>query len=115
MPPSEIGTGGFLHDEKGKLSMSRALLLTQLVVVNVAGVVEGGDWLTLPGEWWALQAGLLIALVAWAGGRAGLQYLGPQVAGVVRAVASVKKAAGRKTPEHDEEDLEWVASKKPSS
>lgn len=117
MPRGELGTGGFLHDENGKLSMARVLLLYVVVRLDALAVLDAArPALDLPVEWWAVQGGLLIALVAWAGGPRGLQYLGGQVGKVARAVAeTVKRAAGRKTPDHEREDEQWTASRSRSS
>ncbi len=83
-----LSTGGFLHDEAGSLSMARLLLAAVVpfdmwvVWFDITTTAEGS------GVAYGLLGSLTVALIAWAGGPRGLKYLGGQVAGVARGIAS---------------------------
>lgn len=87
-----------LRDEQGGLSMSRTLLLCQLVYVDILAALGAVGAVVLSGQWWTFQGTLVIGLVAWAAGPRGLQYLGPQLGNIGRAIAS---APGRLTGTDD--------------
>ena len=90
----------FLDDEQGHRSMARLALVAELVYVWLLGLLDISPRIEVPGPVWVLHGSLIIALIAWAGGPRGLQYLGPQVAKTGAAVATaVKRAMARKTPE----------------
>lgn len=86
-----------LRDEQGKGSMFRALLVAQLVWVDIAGLLDGiyGDGFSFPGEWWVIQGGLLLALIAGAGGPRIAQYVAPQIGRTAQAVAKAVRAKAR--------------------
>ena len=73
----------FLSDEQGKPSLSRTLLLFQLIYVDVTATVSALWGVRPEPEWWGYNGALAIALVAWAAGPRGLQYLGPVVGQMV--------------------------------
>ena len=86
----------FLRDEKGKLSAARVLLTATLVFafgVIYRDAADPGFRVAL--EAWGLLAGLLIALVAWAAGPRGLEYLGPQVSKLATAVTARLRGTDR--------------------
>jgi hypothetical protein len=72
---------GLISDEKGKISLSRVILACQLAYVN---------WYAIAYEpteaWWSFQGALCIALVAWAAGPRGLEYLAPRVTDLAKAL-----------------------------
>lgn len=80
------------QDEQGKTSSARvafwATLIFTLVLIAADSVTTA---VVVPEPAYALLAGLLIALAAWAGGPRALQYLGPQVGRVASAVARARR------------------------
>lgn len=83
----------FLTDEQGKLSLSRILLLAQLVYVDVSSAVAAFTLsVVLTGEWWVYQSTLTVGLIAWAAGPRGLQYIGPVLGQITGGMAN---AVGR--------------------
>lgn len=92
----------FLKDEQGKLSLSRVLLLAQILYVDVAITLAVLlPTVRLTAEWWAYQGTLSIALIAWAAGPRGLQYLGPTVRDVGKSITA--KMTGTDNPRRDDE------------
>lgn len=83
-----------LRDERGKTSMARTLLVVEVIHVLAMGVLGAVGAVWLSPSWWAFQGPVTIALVAWAAGPRGLQYLGPQLGNVARGIAA---AASRHT------------------
>jgi hypothetical protein len=81
-----------LSDEQGKGSTARAgfwaALAETLVIIPLDATVPGFD---VPTEAYALLGSVIIACAAWAGGRAAMQYLGPQIGRVASGIASAKK------------------------
>ena len=80
-----------LTDERGKRSTARTLLVCELVYLWGAGLLETFTAVEFSAPAWTLHGSLVIALVAWAAGPRAMQYLGPQVGRVGRAVADAAK------------------------
>lgn len=83
------------RDERSKLSGARVFLALELVYVWGLGLLETVTHLEVSGPVWALHASLVLALIAWAAGPRGLQYIGPQIAGAAQGVASAAKRLAR--------------------
>lgn len=92
----------FLRDEQGKTSLSRVLLLAQLLYVDLAVLAAVlFPAVTLTPEFWGYNGTLTIALVAWAAGPRGLQYLGPQIGATARGLTG--RITGTDDPRKDDE------------
>jgi hypothetical protein len=85
-------THGFFKDEQGDWSLARmALCLVLAFTIVMITADTFGPW-DMPDPAYALLAGLLTGLVAWAAGPRIARYIGPQVGAVASGVAA---AAGR--------------------
>lgn len=79
---------GVISDEKGKISLSRVILALQLVYVNWYATTHVPS-----ADWWSFQGAICVALVAWAAGPRGLEYLAPrmtELAKILRRRAAAK-------------------------
>lgn len=75
-----------MKDEQGNRSAARLFLAIELGIVWLTCLLELFTGFGVSDTVWAMHGSLMIALVAWAAGPRGLQYLGPQIGRVAGAI-----------------------------
>lgn len=80
------------RDERGKQSTARALLWLVVLFTLALIILRGLKWLDVPSEVWPMLGGMILILSAWAGGRAAMQYLGPQLGAFSSGIAAAVKS-----------------------
>lgn len=94
-----------LRDEQGNWSTSRmSFVLTMFFTFGVILVDIFNPSIEVPGEVYAILTSLLVGLIAWAGGRAIAQYVGPQIAGIAQGIASISIKRLERTDKGRRED-----------
>src|SRR5436309_3111518 len=86
---------GMLHDERGKKSLGRALLIAWSVNAFVAIGYElfSSTHYQLSNAAWAVISSVEVALIAWNAGPRIAQYLGPQIGAVAKGVGEALRSA----------------------
>lgn len=93
------------RDEKGSWSMARTLLALEFAYICVFGAWAAlSRAVDLDPAWWTLHGTLVIALAAWAGGARAMEYLGPKIADVGKAIGeAAKRREGTDNRRQDDE------------
>jgi hypothetical protein len=99
-----VSAANIFRDEQGKFSMSRTLLVSNTLFIFILGSVHVFKHMAVDGALWSLLGGMELAFVGWAGGRAMMQYLGPQIGAFASGISSAVKRVGGARAAFFEED-----------
>ena len=90
-----------IHDEKDKLSSSRAAFWTVLLTGLILITIEFFTRFILSDGAYGFIVAALIATASWAGGRAVAQYIGPTLSGALAGLKTRTDASPASRPPDD--------------